>query len=104
MIKPAVIFIILLFPLRSIAQSDYVITTTNDTLYGHVTKAFRFFNNKITIQTNDGLKTFTYRNTHKYRTGRQTFMIARVQSPKGKLLDYHCRVVVDGKMRLLQET
>lgn len=88
----------------ALCQQDYIIVETNDTIKGSITQGFPFFSKKIKIRTKTGKEQFNYSQVREYRKKGVKFMKAKRMSLKGKPLTYHCKVLVDGTMRLLEET
>ena len=88
----------------ALCQQDYIILETNDTIYGSITQAFPFFSKKIKIRKDAGKQHFNYSQVSEYRKNGVKFMKAKRMSLKGKGLTYHCKVLVDGTIRLLEET
>ena len=99
-----VLLIMLLQFSDAFCQEDYVIVEPHDTICGSITQAFPLFSTKIKIRTESGKQTFDYSRTNEYLRNGVKFMKAKRIGAKGELLTYHCKVLVDGNIRLLEET
>ncbi len=94
---------LLLFSLTAVAQKDYIVTEKNDTIYGTVRHNFALFGNKITVRTEDGKMQFHYRQIKAYQQLGKKYVKVKEIGKNGRERTWHCRVVVEGKLGLVEE-
>lgn len=86
------------------AQTDYLVTKNQDTIYGKVHDNFRWFGNKIWVTNDAGKQVYKYRDISAYSRDGKRYEIIDYPTRKGKMLTYHCKVFSDGKLKFLVET
>lgn len=101
MTRSTFIFIVLLLPLNSIAQQDYIITTGGDTLTGKVIRG-NLTNHRITIRNAEGRQRFHLREIKEWKNGYMPVMVVPHTGRK-RMLWYELLLVTDGKKRLFRD-
>ena len=98
------IVLLLITSIQVFAQNDYLVTKTQDTIYGKVRDNFRWFGNKIWVTNETGKQVFKYRDISAYSREGKRYEIIYYPTKRGRMLTYHCQVFSDGKLKFLVET
>lgn len=84
-------------------RQDYIITNSRDTVYGNVKLVFLPFEKYLVIRTPEAKIKIANADVHEYRRAHRKFMFVRDTTARGKIWLIRCEVVLDGKMRVLEE-
>lgn len=93
----------IMFHLKVEAHDGFIVTKSNDTLVGKVRHNFFLVGKRISVENSQGKTRFQYKDIKAYKHRGRYFEKVIYPNRRGALQSYHCMILANGTLRLLEE-